>query len=736
MAASPQIKVQISAVDQYSAQLAKMRKDLATTSRAADAASKRIGSGFQLPALNTGAMRRGLDDLDRHVSTHLRLAMRGGIPGLGTVASVSGLIPGMGAVAGIGAVGGIGELMDRFARGGVSLENTARLAGTTAARMDSMRGAARLVGLDAGAADQAMIGLNKTIADAYYGKDPRAMSTFLQFGIGLQGIAGGAARAEEVLPKIADHIREIAKSDPRAAVTMLQNIGLSADVLPLLIRGSDGLADLRKQVELLYGDWPTYLRASERFTGAMGRMGIVTDRLGMSIMSALEPALTPMLLQLSNFVDRHQTDIAETFTHLGHAIEGIDWGKVGHGVESVGHFLSEAASEADDFGKRINHVLDTLGEVKRIVQLPGLKFDEWLDSMGYGSPKWAAQTATQPGSYDYATPRERVGSGTIMGTNAPLPSGAEQQTRAAHARDMLVGMGWSKDAAAGIVANIQQESGFDPTRIGDSGAAYGLAQWHADRRAAIARGMGVPVVGSSFDDQIRAIDWELRHTESGAGNALRNARSAPEAGSIVSRYYERPRDADAEAASRGGLAQRWDQQWSFAAPSNGPPTVAPRLPTAPVSPAQGAAGLINPANPQGAYHPSPSPGSVPSGYGSPSSSAPAEPPDLSRGGRLPQGASPAFGPPPAASSSEPTSGGSSSRLPALLAAPAAAPAAPAQPVDNGSSTVRVEITHDNAPANTRLTAATQGNGVELGTIRVRRAMPDAGAFDGAPGLSF
>ena len=35
---------------------------------------------------------------------------------------------------------------------------------------------------------------------------------------------------------------------------------------------------------------------------------------------------------------------------------------------------------------------------------------------------------------------------------------------------------------AGILANIQRESGFDPTRVGDSGKAFGLCQWNEKRQ--------------------------------------------------------------------------------------------------------------------------------------------------------------------------------------------------------------------------------------------------------------
>ena len=42
--------------------------------------------------------------------------------------------------------------------------------------------------------------------------------------------------------------------------------------------------------------------------------------------------------------------------------------------------------------------------------------------------------------------------------------------------------GLNNAVIAGILANIQRESGFDPTRVGDSGNAFGLCQWNEKRQ--------------------------------------------------------------------------------------------------------------------------------------------------------------------------------------------------------------------------------------------------------------
>jgi hypothetical protein len=116
-------------------------------------------------------------------------------------------------------------------------------------------------------------------------------------------------------------------------------------------------------------------------------------------------------------------------------------------------------------------------------------------------------------------------------------------------------MGWTHDQAAGIVANLQRESELNPGAVGDSGQAYGVAQWHPDRQANFARWAGKDIRDSSLMEQLQFVNYELTQgAERRAGQLLRAAQNAQQAGEIVSRYYERPARGDMEAARRGSSA--------------------------------------------------------------------------------------------------------------------------------------------------------------------------------------
>lgn len=194
--------------------------------------------------------------------------------------------------------------------------------------------------------------------------------------------------------------------------------------------------------------------------------------------------------------------------------------------------------------------------------------DSFIDRLAHAIGRFVGHETTMDTGTGTAgvTPSEAhgmgFGAGPQLGASAPSLPGREQMARAQQAHAYFVSQGWSPEQASGIVANLHKESGFNTGAVGDSGNAYGIAQWHSDRRAALSRLTGKSVVGASFEDQLAAVHAELTQGgERAAGNALRQARTAREAGAAVSSRYERPAARDSEAAERGALAERFNAQF-------------------------------------------------------------------------------------------------------------------------------------------------------------------------------
>lgn len=138
-----------------------------------------------------------------------------------------------------------------------------------------------------------------------------------------------------------------------------------------------------------------------------------------------------------------------------------------------------------------------------------------------------------------AIPRVAQPTMTTHQANAKAGAGATPNARTAY--NYFRNKGWSPAQAAGIVGNLQAESGanLNDRAVGDGGKAYGIAQWHPDRQQSFARAMGKDIRSSSLGDQLAFIHWELNNSEARAGRKLKSAQTAAQAAWIVDEYYER-----------------------------------------------------------------------------------------------------------------------------------------------------------------------------------------------------
>lgn len=127
----------------------------------------------------------------------------------------------------------------------------------------------------------------------------------------------------------------------------------------------------------------------------------------------------------------------------------------------------------------------------------------------------------------------------------------------AEALNFFQAQGWTTEQAAGIVANIQRESNFNQSAVGDNGQAVGIAQWHPDRQNDFKALFGKDIRESSYRDQLAFIQYELTQgKEQEAGRALRESKTAAESAGIVSSKFERPKDTAGEMSARGAIAEQ------------------------------------------------------------------------------------------------------------------------------------------------------------------------------------
>lgn len=126
-------------------------------------------------------------------------------------------------------------------------------------------------------------------------------------------------------------------------------------------------------------------------------------------------------------------------------------------------------------------------------------------------------------------------------------------------------MGFSTAAVCGILANIEQESAFQPTVVGDKGTSFGLCQWHNGRWTALRSYcslMGLDY--RSVEGQMEYLRYELGNSYPSLLMSLKTLENTPE-GAYRAAYlwctqFERPANMETKGAERGSLAR--NKYWS------------------------------------------------------------------------------------------------------------------------------------------------------------------------------
>lgn len=237
------------------------------------------------------------------------------------------------------------------------------------------------------------------------------------------------------------------------------------------------------------------------------------------------------------------------------------------------------------------------------------------------------------------------------------------------AMQFFMSQGWTMAQAAGIVGNLIQESSLDPSRLNPRENAQGIAQWTptGGRQQRIEQYLGRPIREASFEDQLRAIQWEFTTTEANAANRLRATTTPEEAATVVDQFYERSRGTERgiriDHARR--LFQAGQQNRQERGSSETPQTTSTELPPGPqMVPSSGSQAQIptsTSVTPTPASAPGLSPASVQPSPTQPTPSTPSTTPPISQIPQTPQ-ATPLAAPEPPALPRQQSSAGNPQQI--------------------------------------------------------------------------
>lgn len=318
-------------------------------------------------------------------------------------------------------------------------------------------------------------------------------------------------------------------------------------------------------------DGVTYKMGAKNFSGGVIDCSGWVDQLNKDTVRQIEEQLGPEAAKRARInAGNGAAGIIQSEEKKGHLVATANsWAQLDINKLQAGMVIGESRGEhAKGRHKNIGHIVQIIEEngVKYVSESTsakgkdgksGVRKTELSEYVKNLNGRQFGVTVVDP----YKELRGQLSGGGAVDVSSSRLTTKDQQAKRDEAMQYFVSQGWTKQQAAGIVGNIQKESRFDPRAQGDKDKngvyrAHGLAQWRDSRLADFRSVMGKSVQQASFEEQLAFIQYELtKGKEKSAGNKLKKATTADQAGAIVSEFYERPGAVEAEKKERGQIAQ-------------------------------------------------------------------------------------------------------------------------------------------------------------------------------------
>lgn len=299
--------------------------------------NKRI-EGMRAPALRTQKALSRFSELSglNKVGTGLN---RMGQAAKGAFFSIGRILPVMGVLTSAASVDGVVRLATAWANFGSRLGFSAQRIGVTATQLQTMDGAARLAGSSSGSLQSGVQTLGQGMWDAVGGRAPELVSTFRALHVEFQNTDGSAKSVAEMMPVLMDKVRSIKNPYAQAAVAARLFGSASEDLLPFLRSGSDGFARYTAMAQHYGVTNQAGVVGANRLRMAQTELSLSVEGFGNSLAQSLEPVLTPIIHQMSEWIARNRGWIATKITYYVQEfatwLQSIDWKGVAAGADTV-----------------------------------------------------------------------------------------------------------------------------------------------------------------------------------------------------------------------------------------------------------------------------------------------------------------------------------------------------------------------------------------------------------------
>jgi hypothetical protein len=270
---------------------------------------------------------------------------------------VRGLVAPLAALGALGSAAGLFEVVKHTAEWGEQLLFGSQIANMSAEALTGWHYAAGLVNVDLEKLDRGFAYLNRNIAFAAMGKEKDVAAILGHMG--LHNMAGHLVQTADALKAVSAEVKHLVDSGQtelaEAMLSKLFGARSGAQLLPLFTKGP---VDLQREFDSakLHGLVPTkeQIEAAENFGKAYKELSAAAKGTGFAIGNELMPALTPVILEMTKWLDANREwlaiQIGDAFRDLTTWLREMDFTKV--------------AADLAAFGRDIAWVFDKLGGVK------------------------------------------------------------------------------------------------------------------------------------------------------------------------------------------------------------------------------------------------------------------------------------------------------------------------------------------------------------------------------------
>ena len=268
--------------------------------------------------------------------------------------SISELVPAIGAFAAVGSLAGLFETVEHTSEAYAEMAHTAESLGMHARELQVWNAVAKLTDTSAEGMDKSMSKLNRTLADVTSGKNKEAASLFKHLHLDPHKFHDAA----DALPALADAFarttdaanhNHAATMRARMAFTLFGKAGV--DMIPMLMKGGDGLREKMNDASKLTFSFRGYEEGLDHYNESMKKLGIsvgaFTDELGAKLAPVLQPVIDGMQDWVTANRDWITTDIADEVHELSDWIKGTNWQ---HISDKIGEWAGDARWFTDEIG--------------------------------------------------------------------------------------------------------------------------------------------------------------------------------------------------------------------------------------------------------------------------------------------------------------------------------------------------------------------------------------------------